>query len=104
MSFKEVMERDLDAILNPKEFGEEIIIVSSIGVSRQVFGIFDEEYEVINIESNSIEGTNPIVTIKSADAADLSRRDKVKVRLKSFSVLEIKPDGTGLTTLVLGKI
>jgi hypothetical protein len=105
MSFRERMERDLDVFFNTKEFGEKVLLLSRSGDPlKEVPGIFDEIYEDLQIEENQLPGTKTLLSVKSRDLGDFPYNGLVNVRGTRYQVLEKRPDGTGVTILILGEL
>jgi len=83
---------DLASFFDASEFG----ISATIGGSP-VDGIFDHEYvEVLNVASES-----PVFNCLTADVSAVSVGDAVVINLVNYIVVEIHPDGTGITQLIL---
>jgi len=91
-TLKEQVADDLDVFLNTDEFADE----ATIG-GETVNGIFDNEHtEVLDVS-----GTHPAFTCKTSDVSGVSQGDTVTINGTGYRVVSIKPDGTGMTTLVL---
>ncbi len=98
MSFPE----NLDAFFNEKEFADEVTIVES---NRKFPGIFDELF--FDPETNEVylEGSKPFINCKASDlGADLAKGKKLQVKGRTFSVLQVQPEGTGTAIIVLSVI
>lgn len=66
-----------------------------------VKGIYDDAYA----EGVEIEGESPTFECESADVpSDLAQGDAVVIGTESFTVVTIKPDGTGWTVIVLERV
>lgn len=65
-----------------------------------VTGIFDHEY----IDPLGIDSASAALTIASADVPAVKRNDAVVVNSVNYTVATVKPDGTGLTVLLLQKV
>lgn len=64
-----------------------------------VSGIFDNGSQ--SALNNTMLGTNPTFTLASASASSSSRSKTLVVDSVSYTVREVKPDGTGMTMLEL---
>ena len=60
-------------------------------------GIFSREYS----ETSDFDGYAPIITVKDTDYPDVARKHVLSVNGKNYSVVDIQPDGTGLTNIML---
>lgn len=67
----------------------------------EVGGIFDNGSD--SALNNMMLGTNPTFTLASASASSSSRGKTLVVDSVSYTVREVKPDGTGMTVLELEK-
>jgi len=65
--------------------------------STTVPGIFDNEY----IEINDVSSSRPIFMFESSKITSPVRGDKLTINSIVYTVKEIQPDGTGVTTFVL---
>jgi len=98
MSLRTDLINDLDDFLNNEEFAVEV----QIG-ERIIYGIFDDEYNAVNIQTGEIAQTEPQVIVKSSDIENLALDTEIIINGIVYKVKEIQPDGTGLTTLILSK-
>ncbi|MDP2689975.1 MAG: head-tail joining protein [Deltaproteobacteria bacterium] len=95
---------DLDAFMDAEAgFAREVIITGSTYGPLTVKGIFDERVPVVNDYTGEVENTLSAVTLKTSEIPEVRPHDTVTVGAVTYEVLEIKPDGTGLTTLTLNK-
>ncbi len=67
----------------------------------QVWGVFTDEHAPIDLGGQIIESTAPEFLCRSSDVTDVVTGIEVKIRGVSYTVSEIQPDGTGMTTLRL---
>ena len=65
-----------------------------------VDGIFDRPY----IESTDYAGTQPVFQCAESEVSGVSRGDTITIDSQDYAVVNIEPDGTGITTLVLSEL
>ena len=65
--------------------------------TKTITVIFDRGY----VETADIEGDAPVATCKAADVPDLAQGDKFTINSVVYKVVEVQPDGTGVTRAVL---
>lgn len=65
-----------------------------------VDAIFDNGYN----EAFGMDGTAPVILVKSSDASSTVRGTAVVLDSVSYTVQGIMPDGTGMTRLILEKV
>jgi hypothetical protein len=87
---------DLSDFINDDTPGYVLATIGGVAVG----GIFDNGYA----ESFDVDGTQPSLTCASADVSTAVRGTAVVVNAVSYTVADHKPDGTGMTKLVLEKV
>lgn len=61
-------------------------------------GIFDDEY----VEGlDMVESTGPQFLVRSSDVAGIAHGAELVINSVTYTVVGVKPDGTGMTTLEL---
>lgn len=96
MSFTAAMTSAHAALL--ATMGEAITIA---GVAKT--GIYSGAYEETNLALGQVEGFAPHVLVAAADAVAVVHGTAVVARGTTYYVVNIQPDGEGLTALVLSK-
>ena len=71
--------------------------------AREITVLFDDEYQELDLLSGMASSSAPAVHCKTADVSVAAKGDAVVVNSVNYIVTAIKPDGTGMTTLVLKK-
>lgn len=92
MSFAEFEARSADAVMS--SISNATATVSG-GASFSV--IFDSNY----VDALGISTNQPAAVCADADCAGLTLGSVISIRGATYTVREPKPDGTGLTTLLL---
>ena len=77
-------------------FMTDFAVVARIG-GNDVAGILSQGY----IESGLVESSAPVFTCASVDIAGVKHGDTVTTDSDNYKIRGIKPDGTGMTTLIL---
>jgi hypothetical protein len=110
------IESDQDRLvfLNPEEFGTVAYYTSvKTGAAKTIHGIFDEEGSDFNPnrwngtdyqlqDGAHVQSAGPSFTCRSADLENGGRKkDTLVINKQTFRVFEKKPDGTGITRLIL---
>lgn len=93
-----------DAFLQLDDFALEATVTPQGGVSRMIRGIFDEPYLNAQLGEYDADVSDPRLTCKAADVADLTAKDAVGISGITYYLLtgpEI--DGTGFAVLRLAK-
>lgn len=93
---------DLDAFLQVDDFALEAMVTPRGGVSRQIRGVFDEPYFNAQLGEYEVDATQPRLTCKAADVADLAEQDQVQIGGKTYYLLTApQDDGTGFAVLLM---
>lgn len=70
--------------------------------SRTFAGLLDRPYVSANPLEQEVDGATAALVVKSADADGIANGARLLVDGSKYEVLSVQPDGTGMTTLVLG--
>ncbi|MFA6148661.1 MAG: hypothetical protein WC899_10685 [bacterium] len=77
------------------------------GAPTNIPVIFDNEYAAAEYDRladrASLESTSPRVVCRDADVPGISHGATLAISGTTYYVIEVRPDGTGVTTLVLSK-
>lgn len=73
------------------------------GVAATIKVLFDNEYELIGLLGGAVSSTGPAAQCKTSDVSSAKKGDALTVSGVNYSVTEVKPDGTGMTVLMLRK-
>lgn len=104
------VETDADrlAFLDDDEYGV-VARWTSAGGSVDLPAIFDADYQLLTVPllDGGAEGSGPQILLRSSDVpADAAHEDAITLhpgtaKAATYRVVEIKPDGTGMTTVRL---
>lgn len=75
--------------------------VPAVFKTKAISVIYDEEYYAANGQEVDIESTKPAAICKSVDVSGVKIGDGITVDSNAFTVVNVKPDGTGITVLAL---
>ena len=93
-----------DAFLSLDDFAVEAVVTPREGVSRTIRGIFDEPYFNAQLGEYEVDATQPRLTCKAGDVADLRDRDQVTINGQNYYLLSNpQEDGTGMAVLALAR-
>lgn len=85
-------------------------VTATVGAADPIPCLFDAPYKGVSLETGEIESSAPALTITSAQVAALSIVHSTSIAISgtpggydddTYSVIEIHPDGAGLTKLIL---
>ena len=89
---------DLAVFLNPRDMGS-----TATFKNKDINVQFVDEYEAITLFGLEIENARPMAMAATADIAGIKHRDALVINTITYYVVEIRDDGTGVTTLLLSK-
>ena len=96
------IKKDLAAFFNSNELGD---IASWQGNTFNC--MFFNEYEAVNIFGIEVESEKPMLLARDEDIEGIAQGAKIEILnsgvITEFKVINIQPDGTGLTILILSK-
>lgn len=93
---------DLSAFFNTDGFGEEFIYKPKAGAALTLVGIFDNAYYAERGGDIVVAGSQPRLQYETAkiDPKPVDG-DTITLRGEEYTIVNIEPDGTGVTTLML---
>lgn len=75
--------------------------VPAVFKTKAISVIYDEDYYAASGQDVDIESTKPAAICRSADVPGVKIGDSITVDGDVFTVINVKPDGTGVTVLAL---
>jgi len=86
-----------------REFGERATFYPVKGGSYPITGIFDNEYEAVDPDTEQIiSATQPVFGVNLFDFSfEIKAGDKLKIRNVLYKIYEKRPDGQGGASLIL---
>ncbi len=71
---------------------------------KEIKIIFHNAYEAATLFGQDIESKDPYVEAQDSDVEGLVHGDVLEINSVSYQVREIRPDGTGITAVMLTKV
>ncbi len=106
-------EDDIDALINDDDLAETVYyfpsygnadVVSVWGEGIAIVAGFSDSFKMVDLVSGSIVSTEPALQFKTDSILTLMESDRFVVRGTKYDIIDIEPDGTGLTTVRLKKV
>jgi len=98
------IDLDLVAFFDTDAFAQTAVYTHLGYPATQIPVIFDSEYSVVQeIGEPGMGVPTPQALCKTADVENASRGDTLVVNGTTYYVQEVRPDGTGITTLILSR-
>lgn len=90
---------DFAQYFDTDEFGTEASFTTpNLGA---VNGIFDDEYEQIDFNHHSVDGSNPTFLCTTANITGVGEGSAVTINATNYTVKDRQDDGTGTSMLIL---
>lgn len=109
MSFADAEIRVSEAVMRRLSNASATIALPAVLAGQALVGIFDAAYQLVDIGSG-IESNTPVFTVADSampsalsDALEAGDAAALEIRGTTYSVVEAKPDGTGVTLMRLRK-
>ncbi len=99
MTLCDQMETDLDAFLDVDEFGIEATFKGST-----IMVVFDQAGVIQPIGGAVFETSTPQCLAKTSDLAGVAQDDTIVIDSVTWHIIQILPDGTGMTKLILSEV
>ena len=86
-------------------FGEDVILMPKNGGLYNIRGIFDNEWEAVDADTEQVTSSNePVLGINLHKIQITPRQgDKVKIRNLTYGIIDVREDGQGGASLFLHK-
>lgn len=96
---------DFNAAFFNGDFDEVAVYTPTGGQARTIQVIFDNEYQAAQFSQadTAVESSGPRATCREADMAGVAHGDILQIRGKTWHLLEVRPDGTGIVTILLSE-
>jgi len=93
-----MLESSDDRLQMLKSLGELVTVNG-----QSVYAIPENEYREIDLNGQIIESNLPAVICRTEDVSSAVHGTSVIAEGSSYTVREVRPDGTGMTTLILSE-
>tara|TARA_R100000808_G_scaffold24841_1_gene58699 strand:+ start:2478 stop:2786 length:309 start_codon:yes stop_codon:yes gene_type:complete len=94
---------DLNAFFDTDAHGSTVTYTPSGGSASTINGILNNEFELVDIGDVGVESNIPILTVKTSDVSSVAQGDTFVIDSVTYKSVIIRPDGTGITEIVLEK-
>ena len=92
--------QDLENFFDTETHGTSATVTIN-GTGSSINVIINKEYFAIAGESVDVDGTQPVVTCRSSDVSGIDTDDTITIDSVTYNIVNIQPDGTGVTVLIL---
>lgn len=82
------------------DFGKPVVLHTDAG-DVEIIGIYDAAFFDSSAGEIVLDTTQKRLVCKDADLCNLKREDQLTIGCQRFEVLQLQPDGTGFTTIML---
>lgn len=92
---------DLNSFFDTNAHGTSVTYTPSGGSASTINGILNNEYELVDVGDVGVENQVPVLTVKSSDVPSIAQGDSFVIDSTTYQSVIIRPDGTGITEIVL---
>lgn len=92
---------DLDAFFDTDTHGVSVSYTPSGGSSSSINGILNNEYQLVDAGEVGVEAQVPVLTVKTSDVSAVAHGDTFVISSTTYKAVNIRPDGTGITEIML---
>lgn len=87
-------------------FGEEVLLLPKKGGRYKIRGIFDNEWEAVDADTEQVTSSNQPVLGINLHRIKIHPKagDRVKIRNLTYAIYEVREDGQGGASLILHKV
>lgn len=96
-----MIDQNLDTFFYLSDFAIEVTYKFQSGTEKTIKAIYDNDYISSMMEGIIVENANPRIIAKTSDIANARIGDTIVVNGITFNVINVRPDGTGITTIEL---
>jgi hypothetical protein len=97
------LTEEISEFFDAGDHATAVTFTPSGGSATTVNAIFQNEYLGIEGGTVDVEGSSPVVFVRSSDVTGVAHSDAFTIDGTGYSVVGIQPDGTGVTQLILAK-
>ncbi len=95
---------EVDAFFDVNDPGRESIQYVEYGAaSKPIVVIWDEQYAATSVEGLEAMNFKPNALCRSVDVPNATDKDTVVRNSQTYYVIDVRPDGTGITRLIFSK-
>ena len=96
-------DTDLDTCLDTAEMAVSAAYTPFGGSASTINVILDNQVPVVNPYTGEVLGEEIQAVCKASDVPSAKHKDTLVVNSITYTVIEARPDGNGVTVLVLGR-
>jgi len=91
----------VDEFFNTDDFSQTATYTDPSGVPTEIPVIFNAPFHIAVVGDIQYMSKEPSVICRSIDVADADTTTEIIIDSVTYKVIEVQPDGTGITTLIL---
>jgi len=96
-----MVETQQDRLIMLSDFGVDCSYTPDGGATTVIKTILLNDYYAVETGSVAVEVNQPIAVIRTADAPSISHQDTMVIESITYKVVNIRPDGTGISEIQL---
>ena len=92
---------DLAGFFDTSTHGSEVTYTPDGGSASTINGILNNEFELVDVGETGVESSMPVLTCRTSDVSSVAQGDTFVIDSTTYKSVIIRPDGTGITEIVL---
>lgn len=95
------LSENFDEFLDSDDFAVAASYTPNGGSATAINGIFDKEYLAGDLGQVVVSSAAPMFLTKTSNVASEDGSGAIVINSVTYDIVEVKPDGTGMTLLIL---
>jgi Phage Head-Tail Attachment len=96
-----MFDEDINAFLSLTDHAISAEWTPTGGSASTVAGIFNDQYFEDVGGPVGVEGSQPVFVCAAASVPNVAQGDTIAVNGKTYSIVNVRPDGTGIVDLII---
>ena len=92
---------DLANFFDTDTHGTSVTYTPAGGSESTINGILNNEFELVDVGDTGVESSMPVLTCRTSDVSSVAQGDSFVIDSTTYQSVIIRPDGTGITEIVL---
>ena len=94
---------NFDEFLDTDDFAVSATYTPESGSGTSINGIFDAEYLAVEEGMVGVMSSSPMFLTQTSNVSSEDGSGNLQVNGTTYNIIEVKPDGTGMTHLILAE-
>lgn len=96
-------EEDIDIFFATADFARLATYTPVVGAAKEIEIIFDAPFSMTSAQGIDYQSDVPVATCRTSDVQSVTEGDTLTIDAVVLKIVDVQPDGTGITRLTLSK-